>query len=151
MKIPCTMPRIVVQTWDLELLTPNDALCESNIQLGAFFKAAEKKKARNSAELDLGMKHPNFRGEQAQISLSMEVMPRKDAEDDPVDDGRTPELMTRENPMYTYYRPPGAFPAFGLWAIIKAKLAPLKKYCYACCCIIICLCFGGIGLSVMMM
>jgi len=135
-KIPCNIPKLLVQTWDLELLTPNDAICEANIQLGSFFKASEKKGAKNAADLDLGMTHPNFKGIQGTISLSIELMPEKEAEDDPVDPDRQPELMDREG-MYTYYRPPGAFPAFGLMAILKAKLKPLKKYCIMCCILLI--------------
>jgi len=141
-----------MQTWDLELLTPNDAICEANIQLGAFFKASGKKQTFNRAELDLNLTHPNFRGAQGTMSVSLEVMPKKEAEGDEVDTGRCAELMTREGkdglPMYTYYRPPGAFPAFGLWAIIKAKLAPLKKYCILCCILLV---LGGLGGAMAMM
>jgi len=146
-KIPCNIPKLLVQAWDLELLTPNDAICECNIQMGSFFKASEKLGARNTCDLDLGMTHPNYRGIQGNVSLSFEIMPEKEAQDDEVDKGREPELLEREG-MYTYYRPPGAFPAFGLWPIIKAKLAPLKKYCIGCCALLIIMGVLGVMMAI---
>jgi len=137
-KIPSTMSRLVVQTWDLELLTPNDAMCEANIQLGSFFKAAEKKQERHACDLDTDLTHPNFKGIQGNVELSLELLTEKEAEEDPAEEGRCAELMSREG-MYDYYRPPGAFPAFGLMAILKAKLKPLKKYCIYCCAITLCI------------
>eukprot|EP00656_Telonema_subtile_P053724 TRINITY_DN7845_c0_g2_i4.p1 TRINITY_DN7845_c0_g2~~TRINITY_DN7845_c0_g2_i4.p1 ORF type:complete len:1170 (+),score=289.91 TRINITY_DN7845_c0_g2_i4:179-3688(+) len=131
-QLPCTIPKLLVQTWDCELLTPNDAMCECNLQLGGFFKAADTKGTFHTVDVDLGMTHPNFRGIQGNIQLTLEMWPQDDAEDDPAEPGRTPELLEREG-MYAYYRPPGSFPSFSLWPIIRARLLKYKKHCIGCC------------------
>ena len=100
--------------------------------------------SRHAVDLDLDLTHPNIKGVQGRISLSMEIMPEKEAQDDEVEEGRPGDLLTRGThpggdgvEMYTYYRPPGAFPDFGIMAIIKAKLAPLKIPCIICCVLLI--------------
>ena len=125
-----------MQTWDFELLTPNDAICECNLQLKGFFTAAEKKGGYHKVDLDLAMTHPNFRGIQGNVQLTLEMMTQEEAEADPCDDGRASELLDREG-MYQFYRPPGAFPSFSLWPIIKARLMKYKKFCIICCIVLI--------------
>jgi len=138
-KIPCNIPKLLVQVWDFELLSPNDAICEANIQLKGFFTAAEKKGTKNAADLDLAMTHPNYKGEQGKIALSLELMPQAEADDDPVEESsgfglamssRLPELATREG-MYDFYRPPLPIPNF--YAIFIAQLKAKAKTCAICC------------------
>lgn len=131
-EMPCNIPKLLVQAWDFELLTPNDAICECNLQLKGFFAAAEKKGGYHTVDLDLAMTHPNFRGIQGNVQMTLEMMTQEEAEGDPCDDGRANELLSRDG-MYAYYRPPGAFPSFSLWPIIKARLMKYKKFCIICC------------------
>lgn len=120
------------------------------MQLGSFFKAGEKSGTRNGpVDLDLNLTHPNIRGVQGVVAATLEVMPEKEALDDEQETGRTADIMTREGkdgPMYTYYRPPGAFPAFGLMAIFMAKIKAMRNYCIGCCCLLI-LAGGGAAVA----
>ena len=65
-QIPSKDPRLLVQTWDVELLTPNDALAEANLSLkGLFGKAAQNKLRQTLKGLSVNMTHPNYGGVQS--------------------------------------------------------------------------------------
>ena len=80
-----------LQTWDVELLTPNDALAEANLSLaGLFKKAATGKMAQKLKKFNVNMTHPNYNGIQSVVSIEMEVLPIEEAQQMPATHGRCP-------------------------------------------------------------
>jgi len=93
-QIPCKEPRLLVQTWDNDLLSANDSLAEVNLALSGFFKKAASSDMRQRTELDVNMTHPNFSGVQSVVKLSLDVMPEDEARQQPKPAGREgPDLM----------------------------------------------------------
>lgn len=122
-KIPCKDPRLLVQSWDLDLLTPNDSLAEANLALGAVFKKADQSTSRQKVELPvLKMTHPNYSGTQGVIKLSVDVLPEEEARQQPCVKGRDGDAAL----MKDFKRPPGMF------ANMIGNLNPFKRICPCC-------------------
>jgi len=103
--IPCKEPRLLVQTWDLDLLSPNDSLAEANLALSGFFKKADSSTNRQKAELDVSMTHPNYAGIQSTVKLSLDVLPMDEARQQPAINGREGDSFLMDG----FKRPPGVF------------------------------------------
>eukprot|EP00456_Euglypha_rotunda_P050257 TRINITY_DN4037_c0_g1_i3.p1 TRINITY_DN4037_c0_g1~~TRINITY_DN4037_c0_g1_i3.p1 ORF type:complete len:176 (+),score=16.04 TRINITY_DN4037_c0_g1_i3:158-685(+) len=92
MKFPIALPiapwpRLRFQIWDFDVFAPDDSICEVTMSLKGLCKRAVKKKDRTkifvknkkfkSDErfwLD-NLKHPNFKGNQGRMEISIELIP----------------------------------------------------------------------------
>merc|ERR1712070_797210 len=127
-QIPSKDPRLLVQTWDVELLTPNDALAEADLSLkGLFGKAAQNKLRQTLKGLSVNMTHPNYGGVQSVIKL--DVVPGEEARQQPAVHGRSGDQDLEKD----FKRPPGAF------SKMLGNLSPfgaMKKYLIIACVVI---------------
>jgi len=129
-QVPAKDPRMLIQTWDVELLTPNDALAEANLSLaGLFKKAATGKMAQKLKKFNVNMTHPNYNGIQSVVSIEMEVLPIEEAQQMPATHGREGDAYLTDPPN-KFLRPPGAF------SNMLGKMNPfgnMKKYLIIAC------------------
>eukprot|EP00762_Andalucia_godoyi_P001218 ANDGO_04901.mRNA.1 Synaptotagmin-4 len=114
--IPCKVPRLKVQIWDKDILNPNDAIAEVNLNLLGLFKKCYKSKTGDELPQQwIKMTHPNFEGTQGKIQLTLQLLTESEAKGKPNGVGREvpnqfPELSTPNRPNSSY--PP--------WRIDKA-------------------------------
>jgi len=151
-KIPCKDPRLLIQTWNLELLSPNSSLAECNLALGGVFKKAAQEKRRQKMPLpQVTLTHPNYAGSQGTIRLDLDAIPQEEAQQQPVVSGGPdidPTLM-KYAPYDDFFRPDN-----GYLATLAAGLDALNPFAamqrmamYACCALIV---VGGLGAVAML-
>jgi len=94
MKFPITVPsqnpRFKLQVWDKDILNPNDAIGEANINLRPFYmKSYRQKLDHNSLDHQwIVMTHPNATGVQAKILVTFELLSKAEAMRRPAGFGR---------------------------------------------------------------
>jgi len=88
--IPCPIPRFKLQVWDKDILSPNDAICEANLNLRPFFNKIYKNKSdRETLEKQwLVMTHPAFQGTQGNVLSSFELISFPESQRRPAGFGR---------------------------------------------------------------
>jgi len=150
-KIPSKDPRLLVQTWDMDLLSANDSLAEANLALSGFFKKADQQKSQQTAELSISMTHPNYSGVQGTIKLSLDALPEEEAKQMPVphqrlgDVSADPEADRAKDDILLkdFKRPPGvlinmfsgmSMSMFDMYGGAKRKM---MMYCAAICVVLI--------------
>lgn len=70
--------------WDKDILSPNDAIAEANLNLRAVFKQAYAQGAQVSIPRQwLAMTHPNFEGPQGKVELSVDLLTEAEARQAP--------------------------------------------------------------------
>eukprot|EP00033_Pygsuia_biforma_P002484 GCRY01002754.1.p1 GENE.GCRY01002754.1~~GCRY01002754.1.p1 ORF type:complete len:1277 (-),score=458.89 GCRY01002754.1:265-4095(-) len=107
-ELPLALPRFKVQVWDRDMMNPNDAIAEANLNFAAFFKKAYKTKSQRSLQRQwIEMTHPNEEGVQGKCELSFDLLPMTDAHSMPVGKGREepndhPHLSEPTRPRTSY-------------------------------------------------
>jgi len=144
--LPTKIPTFKIQIWDQDLLNPNDAICEANLNLRSFFnKTFKNESPRESIEKQwLQMTHPSFQGVQGEVLASFELLSAKEALSYPAGFGRkepnlNPTLDEPKRPAHSL-APWQVDKKIGLAAsFIKSKyLQGWKiKLAIACVCIVI--------------
>eukprot|EP01114_Cavostelium_apophysatum_P012665 TRINITY_DN2890_c0_g1_i2.p1 TRINITY_DN2890_c0_g1~~TRINITY_DN2890_c0_g1_i2.p1 ORF type:complete len:2032 (+),score=608.70 TRINITY_DN2890_c0_g1_i2:72-6098(+) len=88
--IPSALPKFKLQIWDKDILTPDDAICEANLNLRPFYKKAFKNKSsRESLSKQwISMTHPSAQGVQGKIQVSFELLSLDEASRFPAGLGR---------------------------------------------------------------
>jgi len=88
--VPCKIPRIKIQVWDQDLLNPDDAICEANLNLRTLYsKLFKRNTPRESIEKQwLQMTHPKFNGVQGEVLASIEILTQEEANATPAGLGR---------------------------------------------------------------
>jgi len=63
-ELPCKQPRLKLQIWDKDILTPDDVIAEAVINLKSFFAKAYKSDRAKAAipKQYIAMYHPNHEG-----------------------------------------------------------------------------------------
>jgi len=126
-KIPCKEPRLLVQTWDMDLISPNDSMAECNLALKGIFNKGAQDKRRQRVELPaVNMTHPNYNGIQAVIKMSLDVIPEEEARQQPVISGREGDAVL----MKDFKRPPGIFA--NLASMLNPFAAMQRMMLYVC-------------------
>ncbi len=78
MILPTSVPKFKIQIWDKDLLNPNDAICEANLNLRTFYKKAHHNKSDREilAQQWLTMTHPAAQGPMVIYqSISISIYP----------------------------------------------------------------------------
>eukprot|EP00477_Mikrocytos_mackini_P000747 GAHX01000799.1.p1 GENE.GAHX01000799.1~~GAHX01000799.1.p1 ORF type:complete len:1565 (+),score=320.33 GAHX01000799.1:36-4730(+) len=104
-------PRLNLQLWDKDLFSPNDAICETNINLSHLLKSANNSRTCKNYNFEhfgenkhievSGMQeglqrfwvkdltHPNFEGNQGEVEISVELVDKEYARVNPAGMGRS--------------------------------------------------------------
>ena len=89
MALPEKSPRLFLQVWDADLLSANDAIGEAQLTLKPLCDKALRRGGANRIDnVWVPTTHPNFKGNQGSIRLSIELIPRGEALQKPVGLGR---------------------------------------------------------------
>ena len=144
-KIPCKDPRLLVQCWDLDLLSPNDSLAEANLAFNGLFKSADHDHREQKVSLPaIKLTHPNYNGTQGVIKLDVQVLPEEDARQQPLPAGREGFLAD------PFPRPPPSahfgkmLDGFNPYGRMKAYL---MYGCAAFCCVLVIAIVGYIAVG----
>jgi len=89
--IPCPIPRFKLQVWDRDILKPNDAICEANINLRPLYTRAYRNKSLREI-LDhqwISMTHPSAIGIQGKVLVTFELLSKDEADRKPAGFGRS--------------------------------------------------------------
>jgi len=88
--VPSAIPKFKLQVWDKDVLKPNDAICEANLNLRPFYmKVWKNKMNRDSlAQQWITMTHPNASGPMGKVMVSFELMTLTEAASNPAGLGR---------------------------------------------------------------
>jgi len=89
---PCSLPRLKLQTWDKDILSPDDVIAEAVINLRSFFaKAYKSKNGKSTWEIPkqfIAMYHPNTEGVQGRVEVQIDLLTVEEALSKPVGKGR---------------------------------------------------------------
>jgi hypothetical protein len=147
MKFPITLPaafsvpKLKFQIWDKDILNPNDAIAEANLNLRSFYKKAYRNKSARESLVKqyVAMTHPSAQGIQGQMNVSIELLTLEEAKRFPAGFGRG---EPNQNPFLE--EPPRPASSFAPWRLDKyASELGWKKYKWyiigvcACICVII--------------
>jgi len=138
--VPNAIPKFKVQIWDKDILNPNDAIAEANLNLRTFYMNTWNKKL-SSAQLTRQwcvLSHPSSSTSMGEISLSFDLLTLEEA-------SRRPAGKGREGPdaLLPPVRPETSFNPFGnpfksfqhiLWGQNKGKII---GSCVVCCLLLI--------------
>ena len=73
--LPEKVPRLFMQVWDQDIIGADDAIGEAELNLKAMYdKALKKTMGQKQNGIWVDCNHPNFKGVQARVRLSIEVM-----------------------------------------------------------------------------
>eukprot|EP01119_Soliformovum_irregulare_P020127 TRINITY_DN648_c0_g1_i1.p1 TRINITY_DN648_c0_g1~~TRINITY_DN648_c0_g1_i1.p1 ORF type:complete len:1282 (+),score=464.21 TRINITY_DN648_c0_g1_i1:141-3986(+) len=132
MKFPITLPttqnRFKLQIWDKDILNPNDAIAEANLNFKSLYKRAYKQKSsRQEIEKQwVTMTHPAATGTQGQVEVSFELLDLEEARRRPAGMGRS---EPNENPhLDPPVRPETSFNPFRLDKMISKVLWQQHKW-----------------------
>jgi len=135
-------PRLRMQVWDLDIFSPSDSICETVLTLKGICKRALKKKDRVKIYMKgkdrfyiENLRHPNFKGNQGRVEISLELMPLTMATQLPAGLGRSDPNL---NP---FLPPPEGRVNWSLlhpFDMLKEILGPelYRKMCMGCCCML---------------
>jgi hypothetical protein len=88
--VPCPVPRLKLQVWDKDILNPNDAICEANLNLRPFYMKSYKNKSKSDI-IDkqwITMTHPAATGVQGKVLTTVELLTLEEALNRPAGYGR---------------------------------------------------------------
>ena len=134
--LPEKAPRLFVQIWDADLLSADDAIGEAQLTLKPLCDKALRRGSTVKLEnVFVPTTHPNFKGNQGTIRLTIELMPRAEALTKPVGNGR--ELPNQFPYLPTPVRP-SLFDGLGINFNLLNPFYFFKKYAVCCCaCLIV--------------
>jgi len=108
-------PKFNVQIWDSDMVNPNDAICEANLNFRGLYKKAYKtKKAQSIDKQWIVMTHPNYEGPQGKVLISLDLLPEAEARQKPVGLGRS-----EPNQFPVLPKPDRPDTSFGWWRVDK--------------------------------
>lgn len=83
--VPCKVPRFKIQIWDKDVLTPNDAIGECNLNLRPFYMKAWRNQSRREAmeKQWLNLLHPAATGIQGKVLADFELLTMEEANSKP--------------------------------------------------------------------
>jgi len=132
MKFPITLPthqnRFKLQIWDKDILNPNDAIAEANLNFKSLYKRAYRQKSsRQEIEKQwVTMTHPAATGTQGQMEVSFELLDLEEARRRPAGMGRS---EPNENPhLDPPVRPETSFNPFRIDKMISKVLWQQHKW-----------------------
>ena len=134
--LPEKAPRLFLQVWDADLLSANDAIGEAQITLKPLCDKALRRGGNLKLEnVMVPTTHPNFKGVQGTVRLTIELLPRGEALQRPVGQGR-------EKPNQFPFLPepirPSLFDGLGIDLNFLNPFYFFKKYAVCCCaCLVI--------------
>jgi len=142
--VPCPNPRLKIQVWDKDILNPNDAICEANLNLRSFFMKAWKNKSdRETLDKEwIMMTHSSEPGKpQGHVLVSLDIMTLEEAKRRPAGFGRgepndNPPLPKPDRPETSWnpLNPLNAIKGFrdNIWKNYKWKVIGCVGGCVAC-------------------
>eukprot|EP01118_Nematostelium_gracile_P012023 TRINITY_DN4335_c0_g2_i2.p1 TRINITY_DN4335_c0_g2~~TRINITY_DN4335_c0_g2_i2.p1 ORF type:complete len:228 (-),score=67.79 TRINITY_DN4335_c0_g2_i2:46-627(-) len=110
------VPKLKLQIWDKDILNPNDAICEANLNLRSFYKKTYNTKSNREsiAKQYVAMTHPSASGVQGQMNVSIELMTLEESRKYPAGFGRG---EPNSNPFLE--EPPRPASSFAPWRLDK--------------------------------
>lgn len=135
--LPEKAPRLFVQIWDADILSADDAIGEAQITLKPLCERALKR--GGNLKLDnifVPCTHPNFKGSQGTVRVSIELLPRGEAMQKPVGLGRS---KPNQYPFLVEPVRPSLFDGLGIDFNFLNPFYFFKKYAVVCCicCIVV--------------
>lgn len=89
--LPMRVPRLTLQVWDKDMLSPNDVVAEANVNLSSLFRRAYRGNATVSLVKQwVTLGHPNYEGPQGRVEVSIDLVNHEEAVRSPVGKGRDP-------------------------------------------------------------
>jgi len=141
--LPTNIPKFKMQIWDKDLLNPNDAICEANLNLRSFYKKAHNNKSDREilAQQWLIMTHPAAQGPQGKILVSFELLSAEEARRRPAGFGRSepnqnPHLPEPVRPESSF-NPLNPFKSFKFFGGVFWKKIRYKLLAACICCLIL--------------
>ena len=132
--LPEEVPRLFMQVWDQDIIGADDAIGEAELNLKSMYDKVLKKNVKQSQErMWVPFTHPNFKGVQARVCMSIEVLTLQEAILFPA--GRARDAPN-ENPHLDTPVRPGLFDGLGLSFSFFNPFGMFKKYFRLCCCCI---------------
>ncbi|KAK2952288.1 putative C2 domain protein [Blattamonas nauphoetae] len=123
-ELPCHVPRLKLQIWDKNCLSPDDSIAEAVLHLGGIFKLAYRTKQPQFIRQQwLIMTHPMFTGPQGRVELSMTLVNEATANSEPV--GRGQEEPNHDPQLAPPNRPETSFPP---WRVDKKAKFMAREY-----------------------
>ena len=137
MALPEKSPRLFMQVWDADILSANDAIGETILTLKPICEQAIRRGGivrRENVLIDTF--HPNYVGNQGTVRLTIELMPRFEALQKPVGQGRG---KPNQFPFLAEPVRPSLFDGLGFDFNFLNPFYFLKKYfaCCCCCCVVV--------------
>jgi len=132
MALPEKSPRLFIQVWDADILSSNDAIGEAQLTLKPLCEQAVRRGGTVRRENVLvKTTHPNYVGNQGTVRLTIELVPRYEALQRPVGQGR-------DNPNQHPFLPdpvrPSFFDGLGIDFNLFNPMYFMRRY-FVCCCI----------------
>lgn len=150
--LPAPNPRFKLQVWDRNMMNPNGAICEANLNLRPFFTKVYKNKLNRSeiAKQWVTMTHPNETGPQGEVSVSIEILSLEEAKNYPAGFGRE---EPNNNPHLDEPNRPAT--SIAPWRVDKKAAMAIGAFwkanrykIYAAIACILCFMFGGIIIAI---
>jgi len=146
MSLPEKAPRLFMQVWDADLLSANDAIGEAQLTLKPICEKAVKRGGPVSIDSVLvPTTHPNFKGNQGTVRLTIQLLPRAEALQMPVGLGRD---APNQHPFLQTPIRPSLFDGLGIDFNFLNPFYFFKKY--GLCCLVCCVVAAAIFLIIML-
>jgi hypothetical protein len=131
--VPCQKPRFKLQVWDHDIVSPNDAIAEANLNLRSLFKKFYKDNLKEHAlkRQWVAMTHPKTPGVQGEVEVSIEVLTAELAATRAAGFGRDAPNANPELPPPK--RPETSFNPFRLDKMAKMAWKRNRWKVYLCC------------------
>lgn len=145
--LPEKAPRLFLQIWDADILSADDAIGEAQITLKPLCDRALKR--GGNLKLDnifVPCTHPNFKGSQGTVRVTIELLPRGEAMQKPVGLGRS---KPNQHPFLMEPVRPSLFDGLGIDFNFLNPFYFFKKYAVVCC--ICCIIVAAVGVVFFMM
>ena len=144
--LPEKSPRLFLQIWDADILSADDAIGEAQITLKQLCDKALRRGGANRHEsVFIPTTHPNFKGSQGTVRLTIELLPCGEARMKPVGLGRA---KPNQFPFLAEPVRPSLFDGLGIDFNMLNPFYFFKKYAMCCC---ICAVIAAVVVVVIMM
>jgi hypothetical protein len=131
MLLPERAPKLFLQVWDADLLSANDAIGEAQLTLKPLCDKALKRGGSFRLEnVFVPTTHPNFKGNQGTVRLTIELLVRAEALQKPVGLGRE---APNQYPFLATPIRPSLFDGLGIDFNFLNPFYLFKKYGLCCC------------------
>ena len=132
MALPEKSPRLFMQIWDADILSSNDAIGEAQLTLKPLCEQAVRRGGPVKRDNVLvRTTHPNYVGNQGTVRLTIELVPRYEAMQRPVGQGRE---KPNQHPFLADPVRPSFFDGLGIDFNLFNPMYFMRKY-FVCCCV----------------